>query len=111
MSTNFASAGIPGTRLKVCVWWGGGGSHTQYRITPVPRLGAGALMLNAWDWTVTKIRNSFKIYPYGYCAGNHEGEKKLNPGKINFLAHKIQRLSGLAAHCHLEITQIMAHGY
>ena len=30
-----------------------GGSHTQYRITPVPILGAGALMLNAWDWTVT----------------------------------------------------------
>ena len=31
-----------------------GGSHTQYRITPVRRLGSGALMLNAWDWTVTK---------------------------------------------------------
>ena len=31
----------------------GGGSHTQYRITPVPILGAGALMLNTWDWTVT----------------------------------------------------------
>ena len=30
-----------------------GGSHTHYRITPVPILGAGALMLNAWDWTVT----------------------------------------------------------
>ena len=44
-----------GTRLKVCVWWGGGGggSHTHYCITPVPILGAGALMLNAWDWTVT----------------------------------------------------------
>ena len=54
MSINFCSAGIPGTRLKVCVWWGSG-SHTQYRITPVPRLGAGALMLNAWDWTVTII--------------------------------------------------------
>ena len=54
MSTNFGLAGIPGTRLKVCVWvGGGGGSHTQYRITPVPILGAGALMLNAWDWTVT----------------------------------------------------------
>ena len=58
MSTNFGLAGIPGTRLKVCVWWGGGvgwggGSHTHYCITPVPRLGAGALMLNAWDWTVT----------------------------------------------------------
>ena len=26
---------------------------THYHITPVPRLGAGALMLNAWDWTVT----------------------------------------------------------
>ena len=27
MCTNFGSAGIPGTRLKVCVWWvvGGGG--------------------------------------------------------------------------------------
>ena len=62
MSTNFGSAGIPGTRLKVCVWWGGGwwgGSHTQYRITPVPRLGAGALMLNAWDWTVTIFNFSF----------------------------------------------------
>ena len=49
MCTNFSSAGIPGTRLKVC---GGvvvvGGSHTHYCITPVPRLGAGALMLNAW---------------------------------------------------------------
>ena len=60
MSTNFGLAGISGTRLKVCVlvvgWGGGGGgSHTQYRITPVPILGAGALMLNAWDWTVTKI--------------------------------------------------------
>ena len=32
-----------------------GGSHTHYCITPVPRLGAGALMLNAWDWTVTII--------------------------------------------------------
>ena len=58
MSTNFGSAGIPGTRLKVCVWvggggGGGGGSHTHYCITPVPILGAGALMLNAWDWTVT----------------------------------------------------------
>ena len=68
MSTNFGLAGIPGTRLKVCVWWGGGGgggSHTQYRITPVPILGAGALMLNAWDWTVTtnKIKLSFdKLY-------------------------------------------------
>ena len=30
-----------------------GGSHTHYCITPVPMLGAGALMLNAWDWTVT----------------------------------------------------------
>ena len=30
-----------------------GGSHTHYCITPVPILGAGALMLNAWDWTVT----------------------------------------------------------
>jgi len=30
-------------------WWVVvGGSHIQYRI-----LGAGALMLNAWDWTVT----------------------------------------------------------
>ena len=53
MSTNFGSAGIPGTRLKVCGGWLVGGSHIQYRITPVPRLGAGALMLNAWDWTVT----------------------------------------------------------
>ena len=62
MCTNFGLAGIPGTRLKVPVWGGGGvvvvvvgGSHTHYRITPVPRLGAGALMLNAWDWTVTMI--------------------------------------------------------
>ena len=56
MCTNFGLAGIPGTRLKVCggvVGWGGGGSHTHYCITPVPILGAGALMLNAWDWTVT----------------------------------------------------------
>jgi len=52
MSTNFGSAVIPGTRLKVCGWWWGG-SHTHYCITPVPILGAGALMLNAWDWTVT----------------------------------------------------------
>ena len=52
MCTNFGLAGIPGTRLKVC-GWGGGGSHTHYCITPVPILGAGALMLNAWDWTVT----------------------------------------------------------
>ena len=64
MSTNFGSAGIPGTRLKVCVWWwggGGGGSHTQYRITPVPRLGAGALMLNAWDWTVTTLSRFYSL--------------------------------------------------
>ena len=47
MSTNFGLAGIPGTRLKVPVW-GGGGSHTHYHVTPVPMLGAGALMLNAW---------------------------------------------------------------
>ena len=59
MSTNFGLAGIPGTRLKVCVWWVGG-SHTQYRITPVPILGAGALMLNAWDWTVT--------ISFSYCS-------------------------------------------
>jgi len=41
-------------------WWVvvGGGSHTQYHITPVPRLGAGALMLNVWDWTVTKIKQT-----------------------------------------------------
>ena len=44
MCTNFGSAGIPGTRLKVCGWWvvvgggGGGGSHTHYRITPVQDL-------------------------------------------------------------------------
>ena len=67
MSTNFGLAGIPGTRLKVCVWgggwwwWGGGGSHTHYCITPVPMLGAGALMLNAWNWTVT-------IYIYISCG-------------------------------------------
>ena len=30
-----------------------GGSHTHYHVTAVPRLGAGAVMLNAWDWTVT----------------------------------------------------------
>ena len=56
MSTNFGLTGIPGTRLKVCLWWGGVVvvmDHTQYRITPVPRLGAGALILNAWDWNVT----------------------------------------------------------
>ena len=53
MSTNFGLAGIPGTRLNVCDGWVVGGSHTQYRITPVPMLGAGTLMLNAWDWTVT----------------------------------------------------------
>ena len=44
MSTNFGSAGIPGTRLKVPVWGGvvvvvgWGGSHTNYRITPVQDL-------------------------------------------------------------------------
>ena len=54
MSTNFGLAGIPGTRLKVPVWVVVvvvvmvGGSHTHYCITPFPRLGAGALMLNAW---------------------------------------------------------------
>ena len=60
MSTNFGLAGIPGTRLKVPVWVvvGWGGSHTHYCITPVPRLGAGALMLNAWDWTVTNYLTS-----------------------------------------------------
>ena len=31
-------------------WWV---AQTKYRVTPVLRLGAGALMLNAWDWTVT----------------------------------------------------------
>ena len=53
MSTNFGSAGIPGTRLKVCGWWwggGGGGSHTHYHITPVQDL---ELRAGAWDWTVT----------------------------------------------------------
>ena len=39
MCTNFGSAEIPGTRLKVCVWggwwWVVGGSHIHYRITPV----------------------------------------------------------------------------
>ena len=51
MSTNFGSAGIPGTRLKVCVW--GGGWWWLWITYPVPyntspRLGPGALMLNAW---------------------------------------------------------------
>ena len=69
MTTNFGSAGIPGTMLKVCVWWGGGvgwggGSHTHYCITPVPMLGAGALMLNAWDWTVTKNTQRLKHLSY-----------------------------------------------
>ena len=45
MSTNFGSAGIPGTRLKVCVWGGGGGgwggSHTHYHVTPVQDLELG----------------------------------------------------------------------
>ena len=45
MSTNFGSAGIPGTRLNVC-----GGWVDNIIIYPVlyntsPRLGAGALML------------------------------------------------------------------
>ena len=38
-------------------------------IIPFPRLGAGALMLNAWDWTVTipkrfltKIRSVLGLY-------------------------------------------------
>ena len=49
MSTDFGSAGIPGTRLNVC-----GGWVDNIIIYPVlyntsPRLGAGALMLN--DWT------------------------------------------------------------
>ena len=51
---------------------GWGGSHTHYRITPVPILGAGALMLNAWDWTVTiylncrtyKVRRELKFGMY-----------------------------------------------
>ena len=66
MCTNFGLAGIPGTRLKVCVWWGGGGggSHTHYRITPVPILGAGALMLNAWDWTVTILSSFCHFTPF-----------------------------------------------
>ena len=55
MSTNFGLAGIPGTMLKVPVWVVVGGSHTHYHVTPVPRLGAGVLMLNAWDWTVTIV--------------------------------------------------------
>ena len=56
MSTNFGSAGIPGTRLKVCVWWVvvvvvvGGGWWITYPVpyNTSPILGAGALMLNAW---------------------------------------------------------------
>ena len=52
MSTNFGLAGIPGTRLKVCVWvvGGGGGGWITYPVpyNTSPRLGAGALMLNAW---------------------------------------------------------------
>ena len=51
MSTNFGLAGIPGTRLKVCVWSrvGGGGWITYLLLyNTSPRLGAGALMLNAW---------------------------------------------------------------
>ena len=80
MSTNFGLAGIPGTRLKVCGWgggvgWGGGGSHTHYCITPVPILGAGALMLNAWDWTVTICSQSVK----SLSPGRHPLSSSLIP--------------------------------
>ena len=52
MSTNFGLAGIPGTRLKVCVWVGEwwGGSHTQYSVTPAQARqvqGAGAVRRTA----------------------------------------------------------------
>merc|ERR1712030_272099 len=39
--------------LSVGGWGGVVVDQTKYRVTPVLRLGAGALMLNAWDWTVT----------------------------------------------------------
>ena len=51
MSTNFGLAGIPETRLKVCVWggwWGGWWIAYPVPYNTSPRLGAGALMLNAW---------------------------------------------------------------
>ena len=44
MCTNFGSAGIPGTRLKVCVWW----ITNPVLCNTSRRLGAGAFMLNAW---------------------------------------------------------------
>ena len=61
MSTNFGSAGIPGTRLKVCGGWWGGGGGGGWITYPVPyntspRLGAGALMLNAWTGLLQQIR-------------------------------------------------------
>ena len=57
MSTNFGSAGIPGTRLNVC-----GGWVDNIIIYPVlyntsHRLGAGALMLLGLDCYKKKVIN------------------------------------------------------
>ena len=66
MSTKFGSAGIPGTRLKVCVWGVGGGGWwwITYPLlyNTSPRLGAGALMLNAWTGLLQKF---FKVRHVG----------------------------------------------
>ena len=69
MSTNFGLAGIPGTRLKVCVWGGGGGGGggggwITYPLlyNTSPRLGAGALMLNAWTGLLQLKMQTRRIY-------------------------------------------------
>ena len=72
MSTNFGSAGIPGTRLKVPVWGGGGGwwllvgggGCITYPLpcNTSPRLGAGALMLNAWTGLLQLKMQTRRIY-------------------------------------------------
>ena len=60
MSTNFGSAGIPGTRLKVCVWWwwvvgGGGGVRTKFSV----QLWSQAEQLPKKYMTITILRPLF----------------------------------------------------
>ena len=43
-------------------------AQTKYRVTPVLRLGAGALMLNAWDWTVTIEKAITFAIRHTYCG-------------------------------------------
>ena len=74
---------------------GVGGSHTHYSVTPAPRLGAGALMLNAWDWTVTKINsrhgiksNRVVLKDYGVEVLGHSIHQKQSYSKnklLNFI--------------------------